>query len=70
MTIRCELVIYHQRNRDLQPILIQLWQVCKYMFCEGNFDSMFEIPFSSRVIGYALDAANGVKRIGEGTPAL
>jgi hypothetical protein len=38
------------------------------MFCEGkgmfgNSDSMFEFFLSSRVIGYALDAANGVKEL-------
>jgi hypothetical protein len=45
------------------------------MFCEGkgmfgNSDSVFEISFSSRVIGYALNTVNGVKGIGEGTFAL
>jgi hypothetical protein len=36
----------------------------------GSSDSMFEISFSSCVIGCALDATNGVKGMGEGTLAL
>jgi hypothetical protein len=72
MTKRCELVIYHHKIRDLQPFLVQI-KARSVNICSVKRKGCLAILivcFSSRVTGYALDAANGVKEISKGTLAL
>jgi hypothetical protein len=73
MMFRFGLVIWHQEPEIAANSTIGAGLVNICSVREKNvwvLINMFGIPFSSRVIGYAFDAVNGRKGIGEGTLAL